>query len=474
MGTVAAHGSDWWRMKPAYVALWAGLACSAPCAGAEIAHEVSDDGSAIIFIYGDIAAGDDAKFRELSVRYPNALVGLSSDGGALLPAIEIGNQIRLRGYGTVVIGEATCTSACALIWIAGSPRYLQPGARLGFHASYRDEGGKLVETGLGNAIVGHYLSQLNLSQRAVIFATKASPYQISWLDQTNKAASGIEFTEVARDTEAISEPTPIPPPVRTSRVTSRDAVPAEQADSRAILRTLRREIAKPAFADDMAQKFDVSASQKRIIGDHVRALYANEAFLVRLASEVEAAGSALTGPNAGAIGTEIGAALTEKLLYKGLLRLSDADLQIFFDHLALLSIDATHAECAAIYWPTDRASPTLEFEVAARQGDDNLRSYLALIRKAIHAELAGVPGVVKLTATQSEAAENAMTKSLGDLTKDFTAAQSERLADTLLAMDKASTADKCDATALMMSAASRMEGVTGDWYRRHFIASIDE
>jgi hypothetical protein len=51
--------------------------------------------------------------------------------------------------------------------------------RLGFHASYSDEGGRLVETGVGNAIVGHYLSQLDLSEDATVFATIASPYEIT-------------------------------------------------------------------------------------------------------------------------------------------------------------------------------------------------------------------------------------------------------------------------------------------------------
>lgn len=165
------------------------------CGAADISHEVDDDG-AVIFIFGDIVAGDEKKFRELSIRFPDAMVGLHSKGGAIVPAMEIGRQIRLRGYSTVVTGNSECTSACALIWLAGSPRYLEPDSSLGFHASYKDEGGKLVETGVGNALVGHYLSQMNLSDRAVIFATSASPYQIRWLNEGNKVSSGIEFSMV--------------------------------------------------------------------------------------------------------------------------------------------------------------------------------------------------------------------------------------------------------------------------------------
>lgn len=215
-----------------------GMACAAllPTCGmaAEISHDEDADG-AIIFIFGEIVAGDEKKFRELSIRFPDAMVGLHSEGGAIVPAMEIGRQIRLRGYSTVVTGNSKCTSACALIWLAGSPRYLEPASSLGFHASYKDQGGRLVETGVGNALVGHYLSQLSLSDRAVIFATSASPYQISWLNEGNRTSSGIEFSMIAdriggaptekktagkaqsrRPPPSAPPPVYIPPPVRKS------------------------------------------------------------------------------------------------------------------------------------------------------------------------------------------------------------------------------------------------------------------
>ena len=43
-------------------------------------------------------------------------------------------------------------------------------------------------------MVGHFLSQMNLPERAVIFATSASPHSITWLSSANKTALGIDFT----------------------------------------------------------------------------------------------------------------------------------------------------------------------------------------------------------------------------------------------------------------------------------------
>ncbi len=162
-------------------------------ASATVEHSTLDRGVEAIFITGDILEGDDARFSDLSQRYPRAVVYLESAGGSLEPAIEIGKLVHARSHTTAVLDGSTCTSACALIWIAGAPRYLGPEAHLGFHASYSDEGRRLVETGVGNAMVGHYLAQLDLSEDAAVFATIASPYEINWLTPENSGEAGIAF-----------------------------------------------------------------------------------------------------------------------------------------------------------------------------------------------------------------------------------------------------------------------------------------
>jgi len=167
-------------------------------APAAVEHSTLDRGVDAIFITGDILEGDDLQFRDLSQRFPRAVVYLESAGGALVPAIEIGKLVHARHHATAVLDGSTCTSACALIWIAGAPRYLGTAGHLGFHASYSDEGGRLVETGVGNAIVGHYLAQLELSEDAAVFATIASPYEINWLTADNSGEAGIPFEAAPR------------------------------------------------------------------------------------------------------------------------------------------------------------------------------------------------------------------------------------------------------------------------------------
>lgn len=187
--TLNEHG------RAASLALFVAAASPIP-ARAAVEHPTLDPGTEAIFVIGDVLPGDDAQFDGLSRRYPQAVVYLESAGGSLLPAIEIGRLIRARRHATVVLDNSTCTSACALIWLAGTPRYIATQGRVGFHASYSDEGGRMVETGVGNAMVGHYLSRLDLPEDAAVFATIASPYEINWLTPENSVEAGITFEAV--------------------------------------------------------------------------------------------------------------------------------------------------------------------------------------------------------------------------------------------------------------------------------------
>jgi hypothetical protein len=191
------------RRRPLATALpTACLVFSGLAHGADIsAHQVQESDTPVIIISGNIVSGDETTFRRISLEYDHAVVLLNSMGGALAPALSIGEAIRLREYVTVVPSGSVCASACALVWLAGERRALSPSGKVGFHASYYEDNGRLIETGVGNAVIGHYLSRLNLPERAVIFATSSSPHQITWLDAASRDSSGIPF-DVFSDTPA--------------------------------------------------------------------------------------------------------------------------------------------------------------------------------------------------------------------------------------------------------------------------------
>ncbi|MEI7516176.1 MAG: hypothetical protein WCK81_12375 [Betaproteobacteria bacterium] len=144
-----------------------------------------------IKIQGEIKTGDEDKFRALAMGSRKATVLLDSKGGRLGPALEIGKMIRLRGFATAV-QDATCQSACSLIWLAGEPRYMNNFTSIGFHTAFRTgKNGELTSTPTHGAIIGAYLTRLGFSDKVVLFVVSASAHEMHWLQKSTADRLGI-------------------------------------------------------------------------------------------------------------------------------------------------------------------------------------------------------------------------------------------------------------------------------------------
>ena len=142
--------------------------------------QLSDDPAhARVAVDGRFEAGDEIKFRTQVGRLTKAVVVFNSDGGDTKAGIEIGKTIRLKSFATAVLDGFRCASACALAWLGGSPRFMQRGAQIGFHATYVVRGGQPSESGVGNALVGSYLTQIGLPEAAIVYISKAAPTQLT-------------------------------------------------------------------------------------------------------------------------------------------------------------------------------------------------------------------------------------------------------------------------------------------------------
>ena len=174
------------------------------CVGVTHAADVTFSPSAhgkedIITIQGTFVEGDDLKFQRLALKSRNAIVYLDSKGGRLDPALEIGNMIRLRGYATAV-QDATCTSSCAMVWMAGQPRVMNNFTSIGFHVPYVNEkNGKRVSTPLDGALAAVYLTSLGFSKRVVTYVVTASADDIHWLNAITARKLGIAMTFTTPD-----------------------------------------------------------------------------------------------------------------------------------------------------------------------------------------------------------------------------------------------------------------------------------
>jgi hypothetical protein len=149
----------------------------------------------IVSVIGEIKPNDGDRFATLVIAMPTAIVALASPGGNVLAAIKIGKIVRNSRFTTVVPEKMTCASACALVWLAGVRRYVWGNARIGFHGAFNPA--TMQQSGPGNAIVGAYLSELGISDEAIVYMTAASPTDMQWLHSDDARRLGFAADELS-------------------------------------------------------------------------------------------------------------------------------------------------------------------------------------------------------------------------------------------------------------------------------------
>ena len=153
-----------------------------------------EGGSTLVVVEGKLEIGDVETFQAKVASLPAAgtTVAFQSQGGHLLAGIRIGSVIRSKKFATVVPDAAECASACALAWLGGTRRYVGKESLVGFHAAFTlKEDGAPAESAPGNAILGAYLNQLGLSEKAILYITQAVPESIQWMSMREAAELGI-------------------------------------------------------------------------------------------------------------------------------------------------------------------------------------------------------------------------------------------------------------------------------------------
>ena len=168
--------------------------------------ESSEQGLTIIFIEGQLRSGDGRAFVDTVIDVENAFIVLSSDGGDIAAALDIGKAIRLKGFSTLVQSGHRCASACALAWLGGQRRFMATGAAVGFHAAFEEREGQIVERGGPNAVIGGYLASLGYSPAAIYYMASSPPEQMNWLTFDLARELGLGVEEWKPDGEELEQP----------------------------------------------------------------------------------------------------------------------------------------------------------------------------------------------------------------------------------------------------------------------------
>ena len=189
------------------------------------------EGLSAITVTGEMVLADGEAFSEAASTVGHAIVVFSSPGGSLFAGLQIGQLIQLHHFATVVLQGDYCASACAFAWLSGSPRMMEDGGQVGFHAAYVEEGGAKVESGVGNALVGAYLNNLGMSAQTIIYIEMAQPDQITWLTQEDAQRLGLAVKFFAPPDGGPSEPDDRPNPVTPPVPSNRPETPEHRVES---------------------------------------------------------------------------------------------------------------------------------------------------------------------------------------------------------------------------------------------------
>lgn len=185
------------------------LASVVHAADITVLQPATDSKPALVLVSGEFLPGDEKEFTRKVLDIDSAVVTLASPGGNLYAGIQIGKAIRLKQFSTLVIDDSTCASACALAWLGGIKRMMQPHGQVGFHAASITKDGAAKESGVGNALAGSYLNQLGLPDSAVAYITSPPPDAIQWLTAEDANKIGIDVSVVGGNASSgITAPKP--------------------------------------------------------------------------------------------------------------------------------------------------------------------------------------------------------------------------------------------------------------------------
>ncbi len=174
------------------LALALALALGTACARAA-RFDIIDlpNGDRAVLLTGPIGMGDEKAFHATAAKLDGHVVVTTGPGGNVHAAVSIGNEIRARGWSTLVPPNTDCASACALIWLSGDLRMMAEGARIGFHALSVRKNGVYMETHDRDVDLHRWLTDLGYTEDTTATIVNTPAALVRWLDPIELRANGI-------------------------------------------------------------------------------------------------------------------------------------------------------------------------------------------------------------------------------------------------------------------------------------------
>jgi hypothetical protein len=163
-------------------------------AAAEIKSLNLADDRVEISISGNIAAGD-AELLRTRIKAATdtgklvTSMRLNSEGGSLLEGARLADVVRSAKVSTKVGQNATCASACFLIFAAGETKYAYVHARIGVHGA--SENG--TESRKATKAMARIAEELNVPESIVRRMVNTPPTDVTWLSLNDLRLMGADI-----------------------------------------------------------------------------------------------------------------------------------------------------------------------------------------------------------------------------------------------------------------------------------------
>lgn len=175
------------------------------CFAAEIKSLPAKDNRVLVVVSGEIVQGDSEIFKA-AIKSANdagklvSNVRLSSVGGNLLEGVKMADAVRFGKISTNVGKNATCASACFLIFAAGATKFANYSAQIGVHGASNKNGEDADE---GTVAMAKISKELGVPA-AIIGGMVVTPSSdMVWLTVQDLQSMG---------TSMVGKPNQLPPP----------------------------------------------------------------------------------------------------------------------------------------------------------------------------------------------------------------------------------------------------------------------
>ena len=191
-----------------------------PAYDATIKSANTKDGRVVVSISGEIAQGDNDELKR-QIKQANAggklanSLRLDSIGGNLVEGVLLSETVRYAKMTANVGMNATCASACFLVFAAGAAKYANYTARIGVHGASNDKGQETVTSGAATVSMARIAKELGVPAAIIGRMVVTPPSDMVWLSPADLMSMGASMVgkpeQIASDGSPPSKPNQLPP-----------------------------------------------------------------------------------------------------------------------------------------------------------------------------------------------------------------------------------------------------------------------